>query len=432
MSPAPPWPTDVTDPVAVRRDLHAHPEVGFTEVRTAARVLDALERLGVPVRTGAAVADVAGLAGLPPAAELTAAADRAVAQGVPAELVARFAGGATALVATLAGDRPGPAVGLRVDMDALPVAETDASDHPPRSGGYASRTAGVMHACGHDGHVAIGLALAARLADRDFPGTVRLLFQPAEEGVRGAAPMVAAGGVEGLDALLAVHLGFGLDTGALALRTTDMVSTTKRRVTFTGAAAHAAHAPERGRHALLAAAATALALHTLPAAQPAGTRVNVGRLCGGTATNVVPATAELAYETRAADPAAQTELDRRADEVVAGSAVAYGVDTATAVTGRAVSADTDDRVAEAVGGAAAGLPAFTDVRARASLRASDDASLMMQAVQAAGGVAGYLLVGSTGRGAHHAPDFDLDEAALSPAVDLLEAVLRAGRLDAAR
>jgi aminobenzoyl-glutamate utilization protein A len=423
-----PWPEDVTDVVAVRRDLHAHPEVGFTEIRTAARVLDALERLGVPVRTGPGVADVSGLAGLPSAPELAAAADRATALGVPPQLVARFSGGATALVATLPGDRPGPAVGLRFDLDALPVAESDAPGHPPADGGYASRTRGVMHACGHDGHVAIGLALAARLADGNFPGTVRLLFQPAEEGVRGAAPMVAAGAVEGLDALLAVHLGFGLDTGALALRTTHLVSTTKHLVTFTGAAAHAAQAPERGRHALLAAAATALTLHTLPAASPVGTRVNVGRLEGGTATNIVPASAELAYETRAPDPAAQVDLDRRAAEVVAGTALAHGVDVVGAVTGRAVSAETDDAVADAVGRAAAGIPGVTDVRSSAPLRASDDASLMMEAVQAAGGTAGYLLVGSTGRGAHHAPDFDLDEAALLPAVDLLEAVLRAGEL----
>lgn len=213
-----PWPRDVTDVVAVRRDLHAHPELGFTEIRTAARVDTALRDLGWDVRSGREVFDATGLPGLPEAAVLEHAAGRAAAEGVPEDLVTRFSGGCTAVVADLRGDRPGPRVALRFDMDALPITEASAGDHPPIRRGFASRHPGVMHACGHDGHVAIGLALAAALSTRDFPGTVRLLFQPAEEGVRGAQPMVAAGVCADVDVLLAVHLGFGLPSGRFARR----------------------------------------------------------------------------------------------------------------------------------------------------------------------------------------------------------------------
>jgi aminobenzoyl-glutamate utilization protein A len=183
-----PWPSDVTDVVAVRRDLHAHPELGFTEIRTAARVEMALRALGWTIRSGRDVFDATGLPGLPALPVLESAADRALADGVPAELVTRLAGGHTAVIADLVGSRPGPRVALRFDLDALPITETDSADHRPWRHGFASCHAGVMHACGHDGHVAIGLALAAALSTHDFPGSVRMPFQPAEEGVRGATP----------------------------------------------------------------------------------------------------------------------------------------------------------------------------------------------------------------------------------------------------
>lgn len=428
MTPTYPWPGDVSDVVAVRRDLHAHPEVGFTEIRTAARVATVLEAMGLRVRSGPEVADVAGLAGLPPFLELDAAVKRALAEGVPAESVARFSGGATAMVVVVEGNRPGPAVGLRVDMDALPVIESTDATHPPQQGGWGSRNPGQMHACGHDGHVAIALGLAARLIDRDFPGSLTLLFQPAEEGVRGAAPMIAAGALQGLDCLLALHLGFGLPSGALALRTSGLVGTTKYRARLTGVAAHAANAPERGRNALLAAAAATLSLHTLAGSSAPGARVNVGRLEAGSATNIVAAHAELAFETRARTAADLADLDQRALAVLEGAATAHGVSVRHEVTGSAVPAHTDDWVAEAVREAASRLTGINDVRETAVLGASDDASLMMRAVQEVGGTAGYLLLGSTGPGAHHAADFDIDEGVLALGVDLLEALVRRGHL----
>ncbi|HEY3682689.1 MAG TPA: amidohydrolase [Streptosporangiaceae bacterium] len=414
---------DPRDVVAVRRDLHAHPEPGFAEIRTAAAVATALAGLGWSVRAGREVADVRGVAGLPPEAELAAGAERAAAAGVPADLVRRLSGGHTAVVAELAGDRPGPLVALRHDMDALPVREPAEAGHRPYDLGFASRHPGVMHACGHDGHVAMGVALAAALADRDFPGRVRLVFQPAEEGVRGAAPLVDAGVCAGVDAFLAVHLGFGLPSGACAGAATELHATTKTRVRFTGRAAHAAKAPEQGRNALLAAATAALNLHALPRFAGAATRVNVGRLIAGTAANIVAADAELHYETRADRTDTAAELQRRAAAIVAAAAAMHEVTAESVATGRATAAATDARVADAVRAAASGL---VDVRASHPLGASDDASLLMDAVRAGGGVAGYAVLGADSPGPPHSPAFDIDEDVLPVGVRLLERLVRGG------
>jgi aminobenzoyl-glutamate utilization protein A len=419
-----PWPSDVTDIVGVRRDLHAHPELGFTEIRTAARVEMALRALGWTVRSGSEVFVATGLPGLPALPVLESAAKRALAEGVPAELVTRLAGGHTAVIADLAGNRPGPRVALRFDLDALPITETDGADHRPSRHGFASRHAGVMHACGHDGHVAIGLALAARLSTRDFPGSVRMLFQPAEEGVRGAQPMVTAGACAGVDVLVAIHLAFGLPSGVLAPAATELIATSKQLARFTGRQAHAAKAPEHGRNALLAAATAALNLHALPPFAGVVTRVNVGRLAAGVAANVIAGEAELVYETRADSTEVAAELARRAEVVVRAAGEMYEAGVELIRTGHATTAETDPTVAAALTAAAAGL---AEVRATHPLGASDDASLLMRAVQEAGGVAGYAVVGSDAPGPPHSPSFDVDEAVLPVAVSWLERAVKGGR-----
>jgi len=179
--------------------LHATPELGFLEYRTAAKVASVLDSLGYELELGEAAMSASERMGVPPREVLDREFAAAAADLPGQRFMEHFEGGMTAVVGTLAGDRKGGVAAFRFDMDALPVEESGDPDHVPTREGFRSLRPGLMHACGHDGHVAIGLALAARLADRDFPGQVKLLFQPAEEGLRGAASVVASGVLDGVD-----------------------------------------------------------------------------------------------------------------------------------------------------------------------------------------------------------------------------------------
>ena len=410
------------DLVALRRDLHAHPEPAFCEVRTAATVLAQLRKLPVGLRTGTAAMGLDEIPAYPDDATRARFARLAVESGADAADVEMLAAEGTAIVADLEGDRPGPVWGLRFDMDALPVTEASDAAHVPAAAGFRSEYEGFMHACGHDGHVAIGLALAERLADRDFPGTVRFLFQPAEEGGRGARAMLGAGAVTGVDRFVAVHLGLDLAAGTVAAGITGIFATTKMRARFTGVASHASAAPQDGRNALLAAATAVLGIHSLPRYSTADTRVNVGTLHAGGNINIVPASAELTCEARSQDKAVNRDLTARVKRVLRGAAQAQDVEVEIEETGGSTSLDCDDELLDAVL-AAASATGHDAVRLHA-MGGSDDASLFAEAVQQAGGLATYSIVGGGNPAPHHNPHFDVAESALPVAVDVLEALVR--------
>ena len=195
------------DIIALRRELHQYPELGFTEFRTATKVVQMLTALGYRVTYGKDAIDDASRRGLPKPEVLEDAYQRALQEGAEPAIVEQMRGGFTAVVAELDGIQEGPTTAFRFDMDALPIRESGQDKHVPQSGQFRSTHEGIMHACAHDGHTSIGLALAERLSDRQFAGKVRLLFQPAEEGVRGAYAMVEKGMLDQVDRLFCMHLG---------------------------------------------------------------------------------------------------------------------------------------------------------------------------------------------------------------------------------
>jgi len=414
--------TDQYDVVSLRRDLHRHPEVGFTEFRTASRAAGRLADLGWQVRAGAQVVDADARLGVPDEAELAEAYDRAARTGADPRYLPALRGGLTGVVASLRGDRPGPVLAVRADLDALPLNESGDPGHAPSRLGFASTWPGRMHACGHDGHVAVALTLAARLADRHFPGEVRLILQPAEEGGRGGAAMAAAGVVDDVDVFVAPHLGLGLPTGTICTDVAGLLANTKLRAVFRGVAAHASMAPEQGRHALLGAAAATLAVHSMPTYSGHQTRVNVGAVHGGTVSNIVPDRAELRLETRADDGDVNAELERRVRRMLAGAADMYGLHVDVELIGAVTTAGNDRAVVDALRAAADRIG--VTVGPPGDGIGSDDATAFMRRVQDRGGVAGYFGIGAGSPAPHHSGTFDLDEAALPIAVDLLESLVR--------
>ncbi len=271
--------------VALRRDIHRHPELAFEEHRTAALVADKLEGWGY-----------------------------AVTRGV----------GGTGVVGTLVRGQSARRLGLRADMDALPIAE--ASGKP-----WASERAGLMHACGHDGHTAMLLAAARRLAeDGGFDGTLHLIFQPAEEGGGGALRMMADGLFERFpcDAVFAMHNMPGVPQGHLELREgAAMASSDYATITLTGTGGHGAM-PQHAADPIVAAASLVMALQTVVSRNVDPLQaavVTVGALHAGQANNVIPATATLELSVRALDRGVRALLEQRIRALAEAQAASFGV-----------------------------------------------------------------------------------------------------------
>lgn len=409
--------------VRLRREIHGHAELPFMEVGTAALILRELRGLPVQIRTGADAMRTEEVVDYPSAEQRMQAAAAAVAAGADETTATALAENGTAVIVDIPGNRPGPTWALRFDIDGLPIIESGDPQHLPARDGFVSRT-DAMHACGHDGHTAIGIVLVKRLMDGDFSGHVRALFQPAEEGSRGAAAMISAGALDGIDRFLALHLGHGLPAGLAVGTGVGVQATVKFRVRFTGVEAHAAGAPQHGRNALAAAASATLHILALPRSSEATTNVNVGTIEGGTATNIVPSSCVITGEVRSDDGATCDALVERVRAVVEGAAVMWDVTPTFQVTASATTLHPDDALVDEVVAVAARLFGDECVRRTAPMNASDDATVLAREVQRNGGLATYVMVGGANQYPHHHPMFDIDETCLEPAVRWLEEVIR--------
>lgn len=407
---------------AWRRDFHHFAESGWVEFRTAAKVAEILDHLGFELAMGRDVVDAESRMGLPDAQTLAKEFARAREQGAPEKWLAAFEGGFTGIVATLRTGRPGPTIAFRVDMDALDLSEALDESHRPFRDGFASCNPGMMHACGHDGHTTIGLGLAQVLKKNEaqLNGTIKLIFQPAEEGTRGARAMVAAGALDGVDYFTAVHIGTGVPAGTVICGSDNFIATTKFDVRFTGVAAHAGGKPEEGRNALLAAAQAALALHSIAPHSEGASRVNVGVMQAGSGRNVVPASALLKVETRGESEAINQYVFERAQSAIAGAAALYGVSAETHLMGAATSSTPSpawvNYLREQASQVTGVLHAIDKVKAPAG---SEDATLMMARVQQNGGLASYMVFGTDLSAGHHNEKFDFDEQIMNVAVETL-------------
>lgn len=407
---------------ARRRDLHKHPETGWTEFRTASMIITELRKLGYQVNFGADVIDEASMMGVPADAELEAYMERAVAEGADAELVKQMSGGKTGVVAVLEGAKPGNIVAFRFDMDCNDVEEEKGCDHRPTAEGFASVHKNAMHACGHDGHVTIGLALAKLLADNKdaLAGTVKLIFQPAEEGVRGAYAMINAGVVDDVDYLFGGHIGFkATNNDALVTLTDGFLATTKLDAVFKGVASHAGLAPEAGKNALLAAAQASISLNTIARHGKGASRINVGVLNAGTGRNVVPDIAVLKLETRGATTEINEFMVAEAYRILQACADMYDVKVEIKKAGSAPACIADKELSLEVAEIARNTGKFTEIIDYMDMGGSEDCAYFMERVQNHGGRALYVMYGTQIAAGHHNSYFDFDEDCMWKAAGML-------------
>ncbi len=420
--------TALTDKLTTwRRFFHRHAEVGWTEYITTATIAETLTELGWEVLLGRDILTANARLGIPNDDTLAAAKERALAGGIDPRLMEQMDGGYTGLCAVLRGKDAGKTICLRFDIDANDLTESSDDDHRPHREGFASVHHGSMHGCGHDGHIAIGLGTAALLADRrtDLKGTVMLLFQPAEEGVRGGNA-ISDTLLEKIDELYGLHLGFALtETGTLGASTTDFLATTKLDVTFTGVPAHAGARPDGGKNALLAAATAALQLHALPRRADGISRTNVGTLCAGEGRNTIPARATLTAEVRGETTAINRAMTNDAKRVLTASAMMYDTSVDITTVGEASALTCDESLAKRTYDIADRLNIFKRLHKSVSFGASEDFTLLAERVQAHGGQADYLIIGTDLSSGHHTDRFDFDETALPLAAALMASLVLA-------
>ena len=271
--------------VAIRHDLHAHPELGLEERRTSAFIAKHLESLGYEVTTGLAQ---------------------------------------TGVVGTLRNGTSGRSIGIRADIDALPILEKTGLD-------YASKTAGLMHACGHDGHTTMLLGAARALAERrNFDGTIHLIFQPAEENFGGAKIMMDEGLFEQFpcDAVFALHNEPGLPFGQFALREGPiMAAVDEARITVHGRGGHGAE-PQETADPIVCGASIVMALQSIVSRNihPMDpTVVTVGAFHAGSASNIIPERAEIVVGIRSFEPDVRDELERRIRMIAEAQATSFGM-----------------------------------------------------------------------------------------------------------
>ena len=402
-----------------RRDFHKYAETGWTEFRTGAIVADTLFSLGYDVLTGDQVFDEATMMGLPDAATLAKHQERAISEGANPKWVEKMTGGKTGVVGILEGAKPGPIVAFRFDMDANDLTESQDADHRPVVEGFVSIHPGASHSCGHDGHTAIGLAVAEILAAHrhELAGTIKLIFQPAEEGVRGAKSMMIAGVVDDVDYFVGAHLGFMVkENQAFSSQVSGFLATTKLDANFKGRPAHAGGAPEEGRNALLAAATAALNLHGIARHSGGATRMNVGQLIAGSGRNVVPAEAVLKLETRGGTTELDEYMAKRARQIILAAAQMHECEVEILPMGGAACSVNHPELAKTLEEVAKTSGIFKNIVGGCDLGGSEDCAYFIERVNNRGGQAAYVAIGSEIAAGHHDGRFDFEENSMENGV----------------
>jgi amidohydrolase len=370
-----PIPPDVAahhgDLVALRRAIHRAPELAFAEHRTAACVTSYLAGSGAVLRTGV---------------------------------------GRTGVVATLPAPASAPRAGvlLRVDMDGLPIEEQTGAE-------YASETPGVMHACGHDGHTAMGAVAARVLAARPRLGPIHVVFQPAEEGQGGADAVVADGIMDGIERVVGIHLWNELPVGRIGVKTGAlMASVDHLTVKIIGRGGHGAM-PQRSADPIVAASHVVVALQTIVSREvsPLGSAVlTVASIHGGAAFNVIPNEVVLTGTVRAFDPELRRSMEERIRRVADGVAGGLGCRAEVELIRGSAPVINDPAMAALARRAAAEIVGEGNVVEPEATMGGEDVSAYFEHAPGC-----FVFIGSANpeRGLdhpHHSSRFDFDEAAL--------------------
>ena len=379
-----------------RRDFHRFPELGFKEKRTSSAIAEKLTAWGIPHQTGIAET------------------------GIVATIVGTKQGNNQILIKGIKKTKGlGKVFAIRADMDALPIQEENIIS-------YKSQIDGLMHACGHDGHTAIALGTAKYLWEhRDrFFGTVKVIFQPAEEGPGGAKPMIAAGVLENpqVDAMIGLHLWNNLPLGTVGVRAGALMAATEYfHCKIIGRGGHGA-LPQQTIDSILVAAQVVNTIHTIVSRNISPLEsavISIGEFHAGTATNIIADSAQISGTVRFFNPEVGIKLALRLEEAIAGVCAAHGATYELKYTKLYPPVINDQAIAELVRSVAENVvetPA--GIVPECQTMGGEDMSFFLEAVPGC-----YFFLGSANpdKGLaypHHHPRFNFDETVLATGVEI--------------
>lgn len=365
---------------SLRRDFHQHPELGFKEYRTSEIVSRELKSFGLAVKTG-----IAG----------------------------------TGVSALIEGNKPEPVVLIRFDMDALPLQEETGAE-------YASINPGVMHACGHDAHTAIGITVAKilQLHKEEIPGTIKVVFQPAEEGLGGAEKMVEEGILEDPkpDVSLALHVWNEKPVGWIGMNPGPMMAAADQfQIKVIGKGGHGA-APNLTHDPVLTASEIVLALQSIVSRNisPLKTAVvSAARIHGGDAFNIIPSNVEIEGTIRTFEPEVRREVIHRIEQIANNIGLAHECTVESRVIPYTPAVINNEKITMMLVETAEKLFPDSEIDLKAQTMGSEDMAFLMKDIPGC-----FFFMGSANHekgldASHHHPKFDIDEQVLPKAVALM-------------
>lgn len=402
--------------IRLRRHFHKYAEPAWMEFLTTAKIIEELENYNLDLYYGKEIYFNKRM-GLPEKSILESYKNSISISDI--EKKEEILDSYTGLIAVLDTKKIGPNIGFRFDIDANELCESNSLGHFPNILNFSSKNSFAMHACGHDAHMSIGIELAKILASnvKKLKGKIIFIFQPAEEGVRGAYSLMNNPIIDKLDYLAGMHIGMDVKSGEIGVGSHGFLATKKIDIIFKGKATHAGASPEKGHNALLAASSAVLNFNSLAQHSMGEARINVGKLNAGSGRNIIANKAKIEMEIRGENENIISYLYDGVNRIVEGSAISYDCSYEIEIKGQAPSLISYDE--EFIKNLRNYYKEKSYKLVDANLKGSEDIAYLLNEVRKAGGKTVHFILGSNLKDSHHSEEFDINEKDMLRGVDLM-------------
>ena len=402
--------------IRLRRHFHKYAEPAWMEFLTTVKIIEELKNYNLEIYYGKEIYFNKRM-GLPEKSILESYKNSISISDI--EKKEEILDSYTGLIAVLDTKKIGPNIGFRFDIDANELCESNSLGHLPNILNFSSKNSFAMHACGHDAHMSIGIELAKILASNinKLKGKIIFIFQPAEEGVRGAYSLMNNPIIDKLDYLAGMHIGMDVKSGEIGVGSHGFLATKKIDIIFKGKATHAGASPEKGHNALLAASSAVLNFNSLAQHSMGEARINVGKLNAGSGRNIIANKAKIEMEIRGENENIISYLYDGVNRIVKGSAISYDCSYEIEIKGQAPSLISYDE--EFIKNLRNYYKEKSYKLVDANLKGSEDIAYLLNEVRKAGGKTVHFILGSNLKDSHHSEEFDINEKDMLRGVDLM-------------